>query len=96
MSDPALLVMVHRLDTGAIQVTVLNFSTHSVRDRVVSEHFVPGAAVTDMSTGRGLGMVDDANGLQVALGPHQGRSLLLAVGSEADRVMAEPDPRPHR
>ena len=96
VSDPALLVMVHRLDTGATQVTVLNFSTHSVRDRVFSEHFVPGAAVTDMSTGRGLGIVDDANGLQVALGPHQGRSLLLAVGSEADRVMAELYPRPHR
>ena len=42
VSDPALLVMVHRLDTGATQVTALNFSTHSVRDRVVSEHFVPG------------------------------------------------------
>ena len=58
MSNKALLVMVHRLDSGVIQVTALNFSNHPISDRVVSEHLSPGAAVVDMFTERGLGMVD--------------------------------------
>ena len=45
VSNKALLVMVHRLDSGLIQVTALNFSNHPISDRVVSEHLPPGAAV---------------------------------------------------
>ena len=46
--DKAMLVMVHRLDTGRIQVTVLNFSSRPIAGRVKSEHLAPGAAVIDM------------------------------------------------
>ena len=68
--------------------------------RVVSEHLVPGDTMRDMSTGRGLGRVDDAKQPPVALGPHQGTSLLLTVGRRRPRhggaVRASPTGRPTR
>ena len=72
VSNKALLVMVHRLDTGLIQVAALNFSSHQISDRVVSEHLLPGAAVIDMFTDKRLGMVDQSRSFPVALNPHEG------------------------
>ncbi|HEX6757847.1 MAG TPA: maltose alpha-D-glucosyltransferase [Propionibacteriaceae bacterium] len=86
VSNGALLVMVHRLDSGLIQVTALNFSNHPISDRVVSEYLSPGAAVIDMFTDRRLGLVDQRRSFLVGLNPHQGMSLLIVAGMpEADR-----------
>jgi hypothetical protein len=87
VSNKALLVMVHRLDSGLIQVTALNFSNHPISDRVVSEYLSPGAAVIDMFTERRLGMVDQRRTFPVGLNPHQGMSLLIVADMpKADRA----------
>jgi trehalose synthase len=88
VSDPAVLAMVHRLPTGLIQVTALNFSTRSVSGRFASEHLAPGDTVLDMLTGQGLGRVDEGSSLSVALGPHQGTSLLLTADARTARPAA--------
>ena len=80
VSNQALLVMVHLLDVGLIQVTALNFSNHPISDRVVSEYLSPGADVIDMFTDRRLGMVDQTRSFPVGLNPHQGMSLLIVAG----------------
>jgi hypothetical protein len=80
VSNKALLVMVHLLDSGLVQVTILNFSNHSIYDRVVSEHLLPGAAVIEMFTDKRLCMVDQSRSFPVALKPHQGMSLLIVAG----------------
>jgi hypothetical protein len=83
VSNKALLGMVHRLDSGHIQLTALNFSKHPISDRVVSEHLIPDAAVIDMFTDRKLGPIDSRRALTIGLSPHQGLSLLI-----------DPHPRP--
>ena len=85
VSDKALLVMVHRLDSGLVQITALNFSSHPIADRVVSEYLRPGAAVIDMFSDRRLGTVDQLRTFPIGLSPHQGMSLLIADTPEADR-----------
>jgi hypothetical protein len=87
VSNKALLVMVHRLDNGLIQVTALNFSSHPISDRVVSDHMSPGAAVIDMFTDKRLGMVDQWHSFSVDLNPHHGTSLLII----ADMAMMSAD-----
>jgi hypothetical protein len=77
VADKALLVMVHRLDTGPIQLTVLNFSTRSVSGQVMSQYAPPGSTVIDMSTDTVIGEVDREHAITVRLAPHQGRSLLV-------------------
>jgi trehalose synthase len=84
VANRALLVMVHRLHTGLIQVTALNFSQHPVLDRVVSKHLSPGAVVIDMFTGRRLGIVDRGRSFPVGLDPHQGMSLLIIADAQTD------------
>ena len=74
--DEAMLVMVHLLDTGRLQVTVLNFSNRSIAGRVKSEHLAPGAAVIDMCTDQVIAEVDPEQTFAVSLEPHQGMALL--------------------
>jgi trehalose synthase len=74
--DKAMLVMVHLLDTGQLQVTVLNFSNRSTAGRVKSEHLAPGAAVIDMCTDQVTAEVDPEQTFAVSLEPHQGMALL--------------------
>jgi trehalose synthase len=76
VSNQAMLVMVHRLDTGQIQATVLNFANQRIAGRVRSEHLTPGAAVIDMRTDQAIAAVDPEYTFAVSLGPHQGMSLL--------------------
>ena len=84
VSEPALLVMVHRLDGGLVQVTALNFSSDPIADRVTSDQLRPGATVRDMLSERKLGVVDDDGSFLLGLGPHQGLSLLVADPTGAD------------
>jgi trehalose synthase len=85
VANKAMLAMVHRLDSGQLQVTVLNFSSQSIAGRVTSEHLAPGAAVIDMVTGQLLAKVDHEHTFPVSLEPHEGRSLLVVPAAAAGR-----------
>jgi trehalose synthase len=76
VSSPAMLAMVHRLDTGHLQATVLNFANQSIAGSLRSEHLTPGAAVIDMGTDQMIAEVDPEHTFAVSLEPHQGMSLL--------------------
>jgi hypothetical protein len=73
--DPAVLAMVHRLDTGRIQVTVLNFSDRAVTDRIVSGHLPVGVPVVDMFTDTVVAEVDGDHACTVSLRPYEAVSL---------------------
>jgi hypothetical protein len=73
--------MIHRLDTGRIQATVLNFSDRTVTDRMASEHLPPAASVTDMLTNNVLTDVDDEHACTISLQPYEGISLLIGPPS---------------
>jgi trehalose synthase len=81
----ALLAMVHRLGTGHIQMTVLNFSARPVAAPITSPHLPPGSTVTDMLTDAVIGTIDHDHTLVVRLAPHQGMSLLTSPADDADR-----------
>ena len=78
VSNPAMLVMVHALDTG-LQVTALNFSSTTVIGAAVSDHLTVGSSVTDMLTNAQLPDVDEGHTLRLNLQPHQGLSLLVTA-----------------
>jgi trehalose synthase len=81
VSDKAMLVMVHRLDSGVTQVTVLNFASHPVRGTVTSEHLPPDSKVIDMFTDHVLTEVDKACSFGVRLRPYQGMALLIGMAT---------------
>ena len=82
VSDKAMLVMVHRLDTRQLQVTVLNFSSQSIAGSVKSQHLAPGSAVIDMFTEQVVAEVDHDHTFAVSLEPHQGVSLLTSPAAQ--------------
>jgi len=92
VSNQAMLVMVHRLDTGQIQVTVLNFANQRIAGRVKSEHLAPGAAMIDMHTDQVIAEVDPEHSFAVSLEPHQGMSL-LAIPAAAPGQPLRREPR---
>jgi trehalose synthase len=77
VSQRGLLVMVHRLASVQIQVTVLNFSGESITGSVNSAHLVPGAGVRDLFTDETAGQVDDLHSFFIELGAYQGTALLI-------------------
>ena len=81
VSDKAMLVMVHRLDSGIMQVTVLNFSGRPVRGTVTSQHLPPGGKVIDMFTDHVLTEVDKTCSFGVRLRPFQGMALLIGMAT---------------
>ena len=85
VSNKAMLVMVHRLDTAQVQVTVLNFSGQSVAGSVKSEHLAPGSVVTDMSTDQVIAEVDLGHTFPVSLKPYEGLSLLTDLDPASRR-----------
>jgi trehalose synthase len=88
MTDNAMLGMVHRLRTGQMQVSVLNFASRSSAGRIESEHLPPAGDVIDMSTGQVIAEIDHERGFAVSLEPHHGLSLLTvprAARSRPDR-----------
>jgi len=91
VSDKAMLVMVHRLHTRQVQVTVLNFSGQSIAGSVKSQHLAPGAAVIDMVSDQVIAEVDHGQTFAVWLEPHQGLSLLTDPAPPQDgQNSAEP------
>ncbi|MGX1163138.1 maltose alpha-D-glucosyltransferase/alpha-amylase [Arthrobacter sp. SLBN-100] len=77
VSQRGLLVMVHRLASGQIQVTVLNFSGESITGSVNSSHLEAGAGVRDLFTEETVGQVDDLHSFFIELGAYQGTALLI-------------------
>jgi trehalose synthase len=89
--NKAMLVMVHLLETGQLQVTVLNFANQFIAGRVKSEHLPPGAAVIDMCTDQVIDEVDREQTFAVSLQPHQGIALLtVAVDASSPRSRRQP------
>ena len=82
VSHRSMLVMVHRLDTGLVQVTVLNFAGRSIAGTVRSDHLTPGHRVIDMFTDEVVAEVDREHGFAVQLRPHQGMSLLISPAAD--------------
>jgi trehalose synthase len=73
-----LVVMVHRLPMAkGTQVTALNFGRAAVRETVVIKTAPADGVVTDLVEDRGLGALDAGGRLPLALGPHEGRVLLI-------------------
>ncbi|GAA3642869.1 maltose alpha-D-glucosyltransferase [Microlunatus ginsengisoli] len=77
VSEPALLVMIHRLPDGRTQATALNFSGRPISGAARSEHFDVGAAVINLRTGQLIGQVGTDRTIHVRLKPHAGVSLLV-------------------
>ena len=89
VSNKAMLVMLHRLATMQLQVTVLNFSSQSIAGSVRSEHLAPGASVIDMVSDQVIAEVDHEHTIVVSLEPHQGMSLVTVPAAIPD----PPSPR---
>jgi trehalose synthase len=82
----SILVMIHELARGSIQVTALNFGNEPVAGSVRSETLIPGAIVTDMSSGEQIGDVDNLGAFGVALGAYQGMALEVThIGAASPR-----------
>jgi hypothetical protein len=72
--------MVHQLDDpNQMQLTVLNFANEDIAGTVRSEYLPPGAAVSDMFSGKVIGHVDDLHSFAVEMSVHHGMSLLVEV-----------------
>jgi trehalose synthase len=76
-SDGGLLAMIHELDGGRLQATLLNFSGRVVTAEVTSQFLPPGAVVRDATGAEDLARVGQAHSFPVTMQPHQGRSVLL-------------------
>ena len=81
VSNRGLLVMVHLLDSGLVQVTALNFSQEMITELVTSRHLAANDAVIDMFTDQVIAAVDQTHTFPITLGPHQGMSLLIVHGA---------------
>jgi trehalose synthase len=90
VSDKAMLVMVHQLDTRQFQVTVLNFSSQPIAGSVTSQHLAPGAGVIDMVTDQVIAEVDHEHTFAVWLEPHQGLSLVTDPAAAGPPLRRQP------
>ncbi|QUY62481.1 maltose alpha-D-glucosyltransferase [Gulosibacter molinativorax] len=95
VSDPALLVLVHRLDDGdptatdaQLQITVLNFANRPIVGTIRSEQLPPRRLVSSAVDRETIGRVDDLHSFPVSLGPHEAQFLL--VGGEDVPTQAIP------
>jgi trehalose synthase len=75
VSHHAMLVMVHGLEDGSQQITVLNFGAEALSGTVRSEALTPGARVIDMFSDDEVGHVDDLNSFSLDLPAYEGRAL---------------------
>lgn len=73
-----LVVMVHRLPAGGgLQVTAVNFARAAVREAVTIRTAPADGTVTDLLAEKPLGKLGAGRRLSLALGPHEGRVLLV-------------------
>ncbi len=91
VSQPGMLVMVHCLPNGPMQLTVLNFSAQPITGTVRSEVLTPGHELIDMATGEDAGTVDFLQSFGISLDGHSGVSLLAQPGEEERATTGGPD-----
>ena len=72
----SMLVLVNRLESGAIQITALNFGAEKISGRVQSEH-IPVGRVIDLATRRKVASVDDLGGFTVDLPAFGGLAMVV-------------------
>lgn len=84
VSHKGMLVMVHALESGRQEVTVLNFSGQDIAGTVRSEDLEPGSEVTDAFSGEDVGTVDDLHSFHVQLRPYEGTALLVDPPAEVE------------
>jgi trehalose synthase len=77
VGHPSMLVMVHELADGDIQVTVLNFGPGAVGASVHSDYLPHGGHVVDMDSKDEVAVVDELLNFPVTLGPFQGLALRI-------------------
>jgi trehalose synthase len=80
-TSPAVLAMVHELEGGPLQATLLNFSALPVEADVTSPFLPPGATVTDAATGRAIAVVRADHSVRVSMQAHQGLFVLFDAGT---------------
>jgi hypothetical protein len=92
-TSEAILAMVHKLEGGRLQATLLNFSARPVEADVTSPFLPPGATVTDAATGRAIAVVRADHSVRVSMQAHRGlfvlfgdRPLVLGSYPREDRV----------
>ncbi|MEL4504315.1 maltose alpha-D-glucosyltransferase [Luteococcus sp. H138] len=76
VANKALLVLVNKLEIGAVQITALNFGPEKIVARVQSDH-IPAGRVFDLSTRRKVDNVDDLGGFSVTLPPFGGLAMIV-------------------
>jgi trehalose synthase len=74
---PGLLVLVHELPTGALEITALNFGRTAI-DESVGIPAAAGRAVTDLLADAAAGTIATEGKLLLSLGPLEGKALLVA------------------
>ncbi|MGK5114868.1 MULTISPECIES: maltose alpha-D-glucosyltransferase [unclassified Geodermatophilus] len=79
VSHRSMLVMVHAIENGLVQVTVLNFGGEPIAGTVRSEHLPAGARVLNLFTEDEIGTVDDLNSFPVWLEGYEGLPLLITT-----------------
>ncbi|MFC6360012.1 maltose alpha-D-glucosyltransferase [Luteococcus peritonei] len=72
----SMLILVNRLEIGAIQITALNFGNDKITGRVQSEH-IPAGRVFDLSTRKKVDNVDDLGGFTVTLPAFGGLAMIV-------------------
>ena len=77
VGHPGMLVLVHRLASGAVQVTALNFSPERIVGTIHSEHLPANSSVVDLTTAESIGLVDDLMNFSLTIEPYGGRALLM-------------------
>ena len=77
VSHKGLLVMVHRLETDDLQVTVLNFSDESMTAVISSEHLPAGATIVDLATQKEVAKVDQLGSFPMSIDAHDGHALFV-------------------
>lgn len=87
VSHPGLLVMVHRLPSGAVALTVLNFTDQELSGTVRSGHLTSGMDIRDAFTGDALGTVDDLHSFFINLRPYQGTALTAHEATQHDESL---------
>ena len=90
VATKAMVVMVHRLASSQLQLTVLNFSNQPITGPVSSHHLPPGAAVTDLRTNQIIAQVDHDHRFPLTLQPHQGIALLTIPAAQSGHVADNP------
>jgi trehalose synthase len=84
VSHTSMLVMVHRLEDGNLEITALNFGREAITGTVRSEHLPPGSKVLDMFTDEEIAVVDDLYSFSLALDEYEGRPLLVCPPPPAE------------